>query len=120
MATQFGWRRSSATCNHTTRQSSMTSILVLGAGGMAGSMMTSYLSKQGQQVTPMFRQDFDALKDDWPDISHFDYVINCIGLIKQKSSDDALLYALNSEFPQRLSQKCKRLIHLSSDCVFSG
>lgn len=96
------------------------SILVLGAGGMAGSMIVSYLKSKDIPVIAMFRQDFDALKDDWPDISHFDYVINCIGLIKQKSSDDSLLFKLNSVFPYKLSTKCKRLIHISSDCVFSG
>lgn len=100
----------------------MASILVLGAGGMAGSMISKYLSWRGHNMVPMFRKDFDALSETtkWPNIKQYDYVINCIGLIKQKSSDDDLLYALNSAFPNKLVNECKRLIHISSDCVFSG
>ncbi len=53
-------------------------------------------------------------------------VINCIGLVKQLSSASDPLSALplNSIFPHRLSRLCAatgaRLIHVSTDCVFSG
>ncbi|HJO09729.1 MAG TPA: SDR family oxidoreductase [Verrucomicrobiota bacterium] len=53
-------------------------------------------------------------------------VINCVGLIKQRAgaSDEALAQRVNAEFPHRLAKQCSevgaRLIHFSTDCVFSG
>jgi dTDP-4-dehydrorhamnose reductase len=55
-----------------------------------------------------------------------DVVINCIGLVKQlaesKSSEKNIL--VNSLFPHQLARNCEkvgsRLIHFSTDCVFSG
>ena len=55
-----------------------------------------------------------------------DVVINCIGLIKQSADVDDPLLALpiNAMFPHRLARLCglieARLIHISTDCVFSG
>jgi len=55
-----------------------------------------------------------------------DLVINCIGLIKQYADANAPLIALpiNAMFPHRLANLCSltnaRLIHISTDCVFSG
>ena len=55
-----------------------------------------------------------------------DVVINCIGIIKQsKTATDPLKsIATNSLFPHRLAQLASavgaRLIHISTDCVFSG
>lgn len=98
----------------------MSKILVLGAGGMAGSMIHKYLTIQNHDVTGWFRTNFDVLKDELPDLSSYDYVINCIGLIKQKSDNSDLLYKLNAEFPKKLALKHNKVIHISSDCVFSG
>ncbi len=53
-------------------------------------------------------------------------IINCIGLIKQRpeAQSPALCMAVNSEFPRRLSELARRsgarLLHFSTDCVFSG
>jgi dTDP-4-dehydrorhamnose reductase len=53
-------------------------------------------------------------------------VINCIGIVKQDAGakDPVTSITVNSLFPQRLSQLCSqtntRVIHLSTDCVFSG
>lgn len=53
-------------------------------------------------------------------------VINCIGLVKQLAESDDPLSAIpiNSLLPHRLAKLCKlfnaRLIHISTDCVFSG
>lgn len=55
-----------------------------------------------------------------------DVLINCIGLIKQKggSTSDSEMVYLNSYFPHLLKELCRakqiRLIHFSTDCVFSG
>lgn len=53
-------------------------------------------------------------------------VINCIGLVKQvpEAKDPLRAIAINALFPHRLAALCKqaqaRLIHISTDCVFSG
>ncbi len=53
-------------------------------------------------------------------------VINCIGLVKQLSEADDPLSALpiNALLPHRLARLCElvraRLVHISTDCVFSG
>lgn len=55
-----------------------------------------------------------------------DAVINCIGIVKQR--DEAKIavpsIAVNSLFPHQLADRCvsmgARLLHMSTDCVFSG
>jgi dTDP-4-dehydrorhamnose reductase len=53
-------------------------------------------------------------------------VVNCIGLVKQFSAakDPLLALPINAMLPHRLSRYCAlvgaRLVHFSTDCVFSG
>ena len=55
-----------------------------------------------------------------------DVVINCTGIIKQLTAakDPIVSLTINSLFPHRLTLLCQasgaRLIHISTDCVFSG
>lgn len=55
-----------------------------------------------------------------------DLVVNCIGIVKQmlKANDPVLPITINSLFPHRLASVCRargcRLVHISTDCVFSG
>lgn len=55
-----------------------------------------------------------------------DVVINCIGLVKQLAEADDPLAAIpiNSLLPHRLARLCglagARLVHMSTDCIFSG
>lgn len=55
-----------------------------------------------------------------------DVVVNCIGLVKQLSESELPLGAIpiNALLPHRLAEICglfgARLIHISTDCVFSG
>jgi dTDP-4-dehydrorhamnose reductase len=55
-----------------------------------------------------------------------DVVINCVGLVKQlaDANDPLLAVPINSLLPHRLAKLCQatsaRLIHISTDCVFSG
>lgn len=57
---------------------------------------------------------------------HPDVVINCVGLVKQLAEADDPLAAIpiNALLPHRLAQLCAvagaRLVHMSTDCVFSG
>lgn len=84
----------------------------------------------GEEVKDCILAGFDALDQDSL-VSLFnrvkpDVVINCIGLIKQLASSNNPLSALpiNSMLPHRLAELCQlagaRMIHISTDCIFSG
>ena len=53
-----------------------------------------------------------------------DAVVNAIGVVKQRDTDAAELIELDALFPHRLARLTAdhgaRLIHVSTDCVFSG
>jgi dTDP-4-dehydrorhamnose reductase len=55
-----------------------------------------------------------------------DVVVNCLGIVKQRAgaADPLVALTVNSVFPHRLAALCgaagARLIHISTDCVFSG
>lgn len=123
-------------------------ILVLGASGMLGNAVLRYFVEhgvhevfgtvrsesarrllpaniQGRVIARGSIDDPDAL------IELFDtvrptVVINCIGLVKQLQEGNSPLSAIpiNSVLPHRLAKLCSfaqaRLVHLSTDCVFSG
>lgn len=123
----------------------MTRVLVLGGGGMVGHKLCQLLPEQGFEVVATLRRPTDfpsifakvrlitgidvldesslgsAVED-----SAADVIINAVGLIKQKreAEDRFLSVAINSWLPHRLARLCsesgKRLIQISTDCVFSG
>ncbi len=55
-----------------------------------------------------------------------DAVVNCIGVVKQLESakDPLVTLPINSLLPHRLANLCRatgaRMVHISTDCVFSG
>jgi len=55
-----------------------------------------------------------------------DVVVNCVGLVKQlaDANDPLLAVPINTLLPHRLAALCQatgtRLVHISTDCVFSG
>jgi dTDP-4-dehydrorhamnose reductase len=55
-----------------------------------------------------------------------DVVVNCIGVVKQLplAEDPVVSITVNALFPHRLAQACGemgiRMIHIGTDCVFSG
>ena len=67
-------------------------------------------------------EDFKKLFD----LEKPDYIINCIGIIKQldASNNPVISISLNSLFPHKIAEICIKLgiklIHFSTDCVFSG
>lgn len=103
-------------------------IMVLGADGMLGHKMVErlglYFSSDGITRKDGFNAEFltdceDILRDKSPDV-----VINCIGVIKQREQDTERSIRVNALFPHFLEKMCRemnaRLIHFSTDCVFSG
>lgn len=114
-------------------------IIVFGGSGMLGDILCQTLIKKNHDVTittrsripkwlPVSKKKVSIIKfeasDALPDLSEYDYVINCIGAIKQKNYSVSDFYHLNSVFPWKLTGVClhqgPRVIHISSDCVFTG
>lgn len=110
-------------------------VLIFGANGMAGHLISTYLKKSGINVSTVARSNADYCLDIenvnitrkfLEEIStDYDYIINCIGLLVNDSisrPDRAIL--INSWFPHAIEDAIKnsntRLIHLSTDCVFDG
>ncbi len=111
--------------------------LVLGCNGMAGHMISLYLKEQGHDVFGFDRHpssivesvsgdamDSDLVRD-LIGVNKFDTVINCIGLLNQFAENNHAHAAyLNAYFPHYLAQLTEgtetQIIHMSTDCVFSG
>jgi len=125
-------------------------VLVLGGEGMLGHKVFEVLSRRFDTVATFLDPDgpwrdfpqyaglpasrllggVDALRFETV-VDAFartrpDAVINCVGIIKQlkEASDPILAISLNSLLPHRLAALCAglgaRLVHMSTDCVFSG
>jgi dTDP-4-dehydrorhamnose reductase len=123
-------------------------ILILGATGMLGHTLFAQLSKRedlnvhatvrahgclnaiaetlrGKIIANVDADNLDSILKVLAEVKP-DVVINCIGIIKQleAAKDPVTSIAINSLFPHRLALACKaavcRLIHISTDCVFSG
>jgi len=104
-------------------------ITVLGAKGMAGHVVASYLAQQGHTVDAVGRDRLDV-ENPISVVAFFDqldtdFIINCIGLLVQpclQRPDRASV--INSWLPHYVEYRLKdthtRLIHLSTDCVFDG
>ncbi|WP_170006464.1 dTDP-4-dehydrorhamnose reductase family protein [Bacillus fonticola] len=112
-------------------------ILVFGGGGMLGHMVVSYLRTKGYDVSYTVRGDdngkggipfeatnFAAIKP-LIQATNPDVVINAIGLLNHHAKQHvAKSILVNAYFPHKLSEVLMetggRLIHISTDCVFSG
>lgn len=117
----------------------MKKVLLLGSAGMAGQVLKLELLKLKDEIElfdvartnktskPKILLDitnFNKLEEIISN-SNFDFIINCIGLLNnfaEKNPDQAIL--INSYFPHYLekltSNSSTKVIHISTDCVFSG
>lgn len=116
----------------------MKRILVLGSQGMAGHMIKMYLQSLGNyDVRGLARKVEKSSSDIKLDVSNydklieifkkndFDIVINCIGLLNNTAEENPeLAIWYNSYFPHLIASLGNKynfkLIHISTDCVFSG
>ena len=123
-------------------------ILVIGANGMLGGSIHRYFSRKNNFtvlgtvrsevvksrlslngfdniVSGIDIREFDKLTQVFSDFKP-NIVFNCVGLIKQLAESKKAVPAIeiNSLLPHRLAELCgfynARLIHFSTDCVFSG
>lgn len=123
-------------------------ILVMGASGMLGNAMVRVFAQDpshevfGSVRTASTKRYFEQklakniipeVEVDNPDAitslfnqTRPDVVVNCIGLVKQleEANDPLHAISINALLPHRLSRECEnigaRLVHFSTDCVFSG
>ena len=115
----------------------MTRIAVLGGTGMAGHVIATYLEENNYEVFVTSKSVKDGTRSKTIDATDFttletwlksinpDVIINCIGaLIKQADAYPDIAILLNAYLPQWLSRVFRdtrvKIIHLSTDCVFSG
>jgi dTDP-4-dehydrorhamnose reductase len=113
-------------------------VLILGATGMLGHMVYWYFEQLGtyELFNSVYRTPLNEssivcnVKDQGALVSLFDrtrpdVVINCIGALVQESKENpANAIYLNALLPHLLKDLCNqyqaKLIHISTDCVFSG
>lgn len=105
-------------------------IMILGGTGMLGHQLAKSLYLKHDVWAPR-REFLDArdidngilLREGLLQFSP-DFVINCIGIVKQRASTPEEMVEVNALFPHRLARVCReaktRLIHFSTDCVFNG
>ncbi|EMB28418.1 dTDP-4-dehydrorhamnose reductase family protein [Treponema denticola] len=118
----------------------MKKVLILGAGGMAGHMVYYYLDSLQKYClytvchkTSLTGHSFILDVRDTNTITNIlvdiqpDVIVNCIGVLikgSQNSIKDAVY--INAYYPHLLSDiigknlQSSKLIHISTDCVFSG
>lgn len=124
-------------------------IVVLGANGMLGNAVLRFLAKKTdyevhgtvrnwsavrelQNMAPSARfvsgvdvESLDSLTRMFA-TAQPDIVINCIGIVKQlaDANDPLIALPINALLPHRLARLAQvagaRLVHMSTDCVFSG
>lgn len=124
-------------------------VLILGANGMLGHKLFMYLAAREDLSVEAAVRNPDGLLPVLPpdliknlhtsvdayDFSSIikiiekiepDWVINCIGLVKQGvfALDPIANISINALLPHRIAQVCRtfnaHLLHISTDCVFSG
>ncbi len=123
-------------------------VMVLGATGMLGNATVRVLAEESDHEVIAAARSWDAARKFPPGTratfvggldaenpetlttlmaAHRpDVVINCVGVIKQLASANSVLGSvpINALLPHRLERLCAlgnaRLIHMSTDCVFTG
>ncbi len=116
----------------------MQKVLILGSSGMLGHLVYEYLketkkytilaasfSKKVDHSTVLIDVTDKIALEKYIKIERPDIVINCVGvLIKGSNNDHSNAIYINSYLPHQLVKLMReiggKLIHISTDCVFSG
>jgi dTDP-4-dehydrorhamnose reductase len=122
-------------------------LLIIGGGGMLGHALWQHargvchtrvtlragaeavarrVGAEPDEVVPgVDALDFDSVVRAFATVRP-EAVVNCVGIIKQRpeAQDPIRSLSVNALFPHRLAELCRasgaRLVHISTDCVFSG
>lgn len=112
-------------------------VLILGGKGMAGHVITAYFQQNPQYKVFYTSRDPEDKDSIYLDITiptkleeiiesiKPDIIVNCIGILNDHASNNPkLAFQVNSLLPHELVKLTERnngkLIHISTDCVFSG
>lgn len=112
-------------------------ILILGCNGMAGHMISLHLKEQGYDVDGFARRESQFINTIIGDVrdmallkdciikEKYAAVVNCVGVLnKYAENDHEAAVFLNSYLPHflaRITESIRtQIIHISTDCVFSG
>ena len=106
-------------------------IIIFGSNGMLGSYLNLHL-QQKYDIIALTRSDIDLAVAGETEILDFmfcnilkgDVIINACGIIKQRDYNVVDMVMVNSVFPHILAKFKKQMdchvIHITTDCVFSG
>ncbi|HTZ14921.1 MAG TPA: dTDP-4-dehydrorhamnose reductase [Mycobacterium sp.] len=103
-------------------------IVIAGAGGQAGTCLAAEAVRQGRDVLALTSSQWDITDPQAADqiVQTGDAVINCAAYtnVDGAEGDEARAYAVNAAGPEHIARVCARvgarLIHISTDYVFSG
>jgi dTDP-4-dehydrorhamnose reductase len=103
-------------------------IVIAGAGGQAGSCLAAEATRQGRDVLALTSSQWDIADPQAADriVQTGDVVINCAAYtnVDGAESHEERAYAVNAAGPEHIARACARvgarLIHISTDYVFSG
>jgi len=100
-------------------------ILILGSNGMLGQMVFNYFSSRHKVYVLNKRYDLLNRNEFIDEVQKYNncIIINCIGKIKQKTSNPIELYITNTLLPFDLANSLGErtiLVQPSTDCVYSG
>lgn len=104
-------------------------VAVLGANGRLGKILISFLKKENFEVFGFSRENFDLdrfLSDRKFQVPKVEIIINTIAFTNVDLCEQNLdtAFKINTDFPRELAKFCFhnniRLIHISTDYVFSG
>jgi dTDP-4-dehydrorhamnose reductase len=112
-------------------------ILVLGASGMAGHLISLYFQEKGYDVIGVSRKRIDFIHNnqigDATDnvfltnllMNHYDVIINCIGILNTDAENNkSKSVFINSYLPHlivdAIGDRKIKFIQMSTDCVFEG
>lgn len=112
-------------------------ILVLGCNGMLGHMVSLYFKERGHEVKGFARkksEHINTIVGNAYNVSfvkaileqeNFHAVINCIGILNNDAEENkSKAVYLNAFLPHYLcdvtAQRATKVVHISTDCVFSG
>lgn len=118
----------------------MTKVLILGSTGMLGNTVSKYFQNKTTYTTDntsriksekTFFFDAHTFLSDQKKFSFlrsYDFIINCIGVIKPYCKDDDMpgvrnAIEINALFPhvlQKFVHPSQKIIHVTTDCVYDG
>lgn len=112
-------------------------VLILGGKGMAGHMLTAYFQQNPKYHVVFTSRDKNENAGVYIDVTNStrleeiidtikpDIIVNCVGILNEHASNDPkLAFQVNSLLPHQLVKLTERyggkVLHISTDCVFSG